>query len=96
MYGYLAVSDHTINVTLIREDEKIQQPIYYVSKRFLGLKTRYMRLKKLTFYQLMTARKLRPYFYAHSIKVLTNKPLKQILNQPTTAGRLLKWSVELG
>ncbi|GAV62408.1 rve domain-containing protein/RVT_3 domain-containing protein, partial [Cephalotus follicularis] len=37
-----------------------------------------------------------PYFQAHTIKVLTDKPLKQVLAKPDTSGRLIKWSVELG
>ncbi|GFS34966.1 hypothetical protein Acr_00g0037010 [Actinidia rufa] len=32
---------------------------------------------------------------AHSIIVLTDQPLKQILQRPDTSGRLLKWSIEL-
>ncbi|GAV91482.1 LOW QUALITY PROTEIN: hypothetical protein CFOL_v3_34877, partial [Cephalotus follicularis] len=39
-------------------------------------------------------RKLRPYFQAHTIKVLTDKPLKQVLTKPDTSDRLIK--VELG
>ncbi|GAV80903.1 hypothetical protein CFOL_v3_24362 [Cephalotus follicularis] len=30
------------------------------------------------------------------MKVLTDKPLKQVLAKPDTSGRLIKWSVELG
>ncbi|GAV74737.1 RVT_3 domain-containing protein [Cephalotus follicularis] len=41
-------------------------------------------------------RKLRPYFQAHTIKVLTDKPLRQVLAKPDTSGRLVKWYVELG
>lgn len=41
------------------------------------------------------ARKLRPYFQAHPIKVLTDQPLKQVLFHPETSGRLLKWNIEL-
>lgn len=44
----------------------------------------------------MTAsRKLRPYFQAHSIKVLTNLSLRQILQKSDTSGRLMKWTIEL-
>ncbi|XP_077249331.1 uncharacterized protein LOC143888821 [Tasmannia lanceolata] len=43
----------------------------------------------------MAARKLRPYFQAHTIKVLTGQPLRQILHRPDTSGRLVKWVVEL-
>ena len=43
----------------------------------------------------MAARKLRPYFQCHSIKVLTTHPLKNILHKPELSGRLTKWAVEL-
>ncbi|GAV69421.1 RVT_3 domain-containing protein [Cephalotus follicularis] len=37
-----------------------------------------------------------PHFQAHTIKVLTDKPLRQVLAKPNMSGRLVKWSVELG
>ncbi|KAL0453040.1 UNVERIFIED_CONTAM: hypothetical protein Slati_1282100 [Sesamum latifolium] len=43
----------------------------------------------------ITARKLRPYFLLHSIRIKTNMPLKQTLGKPDTPGRLVKWAVEL-
>ncbi|CAL8993374.1 unnamed protein product [Prunus brigantina] len=33
---------------------------------------------------------------AHSINVLTNQPLRQVLQKPETSGRLIKWAIELG
>ncbi|KAF7132907.1 hypothetical protein RHSIM_Rhsim09G0074100 [Rhododendron simsii] len=44
----------------------------------------------------MAARRLRPYFQAHPIKVLTDQPLRRILHSPETSGRLIQWSIELG
>ncbi|KAM2087215.1 hypothetical protein ACFX1R_024667 [Malus domestica] len=44
----------------------------------------------------MSARKLRPYFQAHSIIVLTNHPLRQILQSPDTSRRMIKWAITLG
>ncbi|GAV68133.1 RVT_3 domain-containing protein [Cephalotus follicularis] len=35
------------------------------------------------------------YFQAHTIKVLTEKPLRQVLAKPDMSGRLVKWSIEL-
>ncbi|GAV77019.1 hypothetical protein CFOL_v3_20491 [Cephalotus follicularis] len=37
-----------------------------------------------------------PYFLAHTIKVLTDKPLRQVLAKPDMSGGLVQWFVELG
>ncbi|XP_056864095.1 uncharacterized protein LOC130511224 [Raphanus sativus] len=42
-----------------------------------------------------SARKLRPYFQSHSIEVLTDQPLRTVLQNPNRAGRLTKWAIEL-
>lgn len=44
---------------------------------------------------MVTSGKLRHYFQAHAIRVLTNHPLRQVLQKVETSGRLLKWLVEL-
>ncbi|KAI5343293.1 hypothetical protein L3X38_011169 [Prunus dulcis] len=44
----------------------------------------------------VSARRLRPYFQTHGIKVLTNQPLRQVLQKPEISGRLIKWAIELG
>ena len=41
------------------------------------------------------ARKLRPYFQAHVINVLTNHLLKRAMNKLEATGRLIQWAVEL-
>nr|GFA85139.1 RVT_3 domain-containing protein [Tanacetum cinerariifolium] len=41
-------------------------------------------------------RKLRRYFQAHPIKVLSDKPIKQILARPKKSRRIAKWAIELG
>ncbi|GJY84648.1 reverse transcriptase domain-containing protein [Tanacetum coccineum] len=40
--------------------------------------------------------RLQRYFEAHPIKVITDQPLKQILNKAQASGKLAKYSVELG
>ena len=67
-----------------------------MSKKLLDAETRYPELEKLALAFMVTSRKLRPYFYAHSIEVLTNYPLCQLLQNPKASGRLLKWAIELG
>ena len=67
-----------------------------MSKRLLYVETRYLELKKLVLALVVTSRKLRPYFQALSIEVLTNYPLRQVLQKPEALGKLLKWAIELG
>ena len=38
LYLYLIVSQEAVSVALVREEEKVQLPIYYVSKRLLTLR----------------------------------------------------------
>lgn len=45
---------------------------------------------------LHASRRLRRYFEAHPIRVITDQPIKQILNKAEASGRLTKYSVELG
>ncbi|XP_024020013.1 uncharacterized protein LOC112091213 [Morus notabilis] len=91
---YLSVSKHVVSSILIRE-EWIQLLVYYVSKRLLDAELRYTQMEQLALTLMVASRKLQHYFQAHTIRILTNHPLRQALQKPETSGRLLKWSVEL-
>ncbi|KAK8951092.1 hypothetical protein KSP39_PZI003623 [Platanthera zijinensis] len=56
---------------------------------------KYPILEKLVFALVISARKLRPYFQAHSIQIVTDHPLRRILEGVEHSGRLAKWSIEL-
>ena len=62
----------------------------------MDVETRYHELEKLALALVVTSRKLRPYFHVHSIEVLKNCPLHQVLQNSEALGRLLKWAIELG
>ena len=68
---------------------------YYISKQLINVETRYPEMEKLTLALVIVSRKLRPYFHLHIIHVLTNYPLRQVLQKPDASGRLLKWAIEL-
>ncbi|KAK1561191.1 hypothetical protein Q3G72_035306 [Acer saccharum] len=57
--------------------------------------TRYPDMEKLALSLIVASRKLRPYFQSHPIVVLTNQPLRQVLQKPELAGRLTKWAMEI-
>lgn len=41
------------------------------------------------------ARRLRPYFQAYKVIVVTSDPLKKVLQRPEGAGKLIPWAVKL-
>ena len=92
---YLAVSNFSTSVVLVRDKERVQHPVYYCSRALRGAEERYPRMEKLILALVTTARKLRPYFQAHTIEVPTEYPMKKKLHKPETSGRLMKWAIEL-
>ncbi|KAI0510524.1 hypothetical protein KFK09_011128 [Dendrobium nobile] len=96
LYMYMAVSSQAISSVLVRMDDSTQRPVYYISKVLSDVEMRYPLADKTALALVFSARKLRPYFQAHAIKVYTNLPLKNILQKPEASGRLIKWSIELG
>ncbi|XP_004308264.1 PREDICTED: uncharacterized protein LOC101303566 [Fragaria vesca subsp. vesca] len=96
LYLYLAVSATTINAALTRHEHDNQLPVYYCGRGFTDPETRYPDIEKLALALITVARKLRQYFQAHTNHVLTNHPLRQILQKPETSGSMVKWAIELG
>ena len=45
---YLSVSPTAVSAVLIKEECKVQMPIYYVSKVLLEAETKYLKIEKLT------------------------------------------------
>ncbi|KAK2998485.1 hypothetical protein RJ639_023954 [Escallonia herrerae] len=93
---YLSVTEVAVSTVLIREENGIQKPIYYVSKVLQDVETRYPKIDKIALALIISARRLRPYFQSHTIIVLTDQPLRKALMSPGASGRLVNWSVELG
>ena len=62
LYLYLAMSPHALSSSLIKEEGKVQKPVYYTSKALRGAEGRYPPMEKLAFSLVTAARKLRPFF----------------------------------
>ncbi|KAJ3696801.1 hypothetical protein LUZ61_000506 [Rhynchospora tenuis] len=95
LYLYIATNEEAISTALVREEEGVQKPVYFVSRVLRDTETRYPAIEKNAFAIVVTAKKLRPYFQAHPIRVVTTMPLRKALGQFNVAGRLLKWAIEL-
>ena len=96
LFVYLAVSDTTVSVALFKENEDgKQRPVFFVSKSLADAETRYIRLKHAALALRITAKKLRPYFQAHPIVVLTDLPLRTTIHKPDLSGIMARWAIKL-
>ncbi|XP_025670636.1 uncharacterized protein [Arachis hypogaea] len=96
LYLYLSITEEALAAALVRENEKKEQKsIYFISKVLQDAEARYSRLEKLAFTLLTASRRLRQYFQAHPVTVRTDQAVKQVLQKPDLAGRMLAWSIEL-
>jgi hypothetical protein len=73
----------------------IHKLVYYVSEILHESKARYLETHKLLYVVLVASRKLRHYFQAHRVVVVTAFPLKAILHNSNATGNIAKWAAEL-
>ena len=75
---------------LIRVDDGVQRPVYYVSKLLNEAEVRYLPLEKAILAVVHATRKLPHYFQAHTVVVLTQLPLKSVIRSADYIGRIAK------
>ena len=93
---YLVVSEVLVSAALFKEDEnRKQRPIFFIRKSLSEVETQYTRLEQVAMALHVAAKKLRPYFQAHPIVMLTNLPLRNIMNKSGLSGRMARWAIEL-
>ncbi|CAN1274128.1 Transposon Tf2-6 polyprotein [Linum perenne] len=95
LYLYVAIAATAVSSVLVKRTNKEERPVFYTSKSLVEAETRYSPLEKSAYTVIIASRKLRPYFHAHTIHIVTNLPLKSALRSMGVAGRMSKWAVEL-
>ena len=96
LYLYLAASDVAVSGALFKEcgDARLR-PVFFVSKSLTNAETRYTHLERAALALRTAAQKLRPYFQAHPVVVLTDLPLRGTIHKPDLFGRMARWAMEL-
>ena len=87
---------NAVSLVLIREDSGLQRPVYYVSKSLHEAEIKYSPLEKAILAMVHASRKLLHYFQAHTVVVLTQLPLKSVLQTVDYTRRIALWNTILG
>lgn len=61
----------------------------------VDVETRYSKMEQTALALRSATRKLRPYFQAHQVTILTNQPLRNILYKTDLFERQVRWAIEL-
>ena len=90
LFAYIAVASHVVSLVLIRVNNGVQMPIYYVRNSLHETKVRYLPLEKAILAVVHATRKFPHYFQAHTIVVLTQLLLQSILRKVDYIGKIAK------
>ena len=74
----------------------MQRPVYYVRKSLHEVEVHYLPLERAILAVVHATRKLPYYFQVHTVVVLTQLPLRSLLQKVDYTGRVAKWATILG
>ncbi|GJV71264.1 reverse transcriptase domain-containing protein [Tanacetum coccineum] len=92
---YLCAAREAISAVLLTEKDSRKIPIYFVSRALQAPEINYNSMEKVALALVHATRRLRRYFQAHSVAVVTDQPIKQILSRSENTRRMLKWKFKL-
>ena len=96
LFAYITVASHAVSLVLIRINNGVQRPVYYVSKSLHEAEVRYLPLEKTILAVVHATHKLPHYFQSYTVVVLIQLPLQSLLRSADFTTRIAKWGTIIG
>ena len=86
LYLYVAATTQVVSAAIVVERQEegyalpVQRPVYFISEVLFETKTRYPQIQKLLYAVVLARRKMRHYFEAHPVTVVSSFPLGEIVH----------------
>ena len=90
LFAYIVVAPYAVSLVLIQVDNGIQRLVYYMSKLLHEVEVYYLPLENAILAVVHATRKLPHYFQAHTVVVLTQLPLRALLQSANYTRRIAK------
>src|SRR3954467_5073570 len=94
MMLYIAATNRMVSAVMVVERpekakaKQVQRPVYYTSEVLSASKQNYPHYQKMCYGVYMVAKRLKPYFQAHPITVVSSAPLADIMVNRDATGRV--------
>ncbi len=92
---YVDASSEGVGAALMQEDNGVQKPVCYFSKKLNDTQRRYSTSDRETLALVLAVRAFRTYLSVGNVVYTDHEPLKFIAKMAGTNQRLLRWSLEL-
>ncbi|XP_019258730.1 PREDICTED: uncharacterized protein LOC109236944 [Nicotiana attenuata] len=92
---YIAAQERSLGALLAQENEEgKEQAFYYLSRTLIGAEMNYTPIEKICLALLYAIKKIRHYFEAYTIKLISRADLiKFVMTRPVLSERLTRWSI---
>jgi len=79
----------------MQDQDKVQKSIYFLSKVLQGPETCYQAIEKAALAVVSTALWLHHYFQSFNVIVMTDLPIRELLQKLDITSRMVHWEVEI-
>nr|GEV70145.1 reverse transcriptase domain-containing protein [Tanacetum cinerariifolium] len=94
--GGICGRHEAISAVLLTDRKERKCRVQYVSRILNEAEKNYAPMEKLVLALIHMTRRLRRYFEARPVKFITSQPIRNVLNNTETSGKLAKYAVEIG